>query len=265
MSAAPSIVQHVKGAATGSTVTLTGTLGNLYVLLAWAFGALSINATDTAGNTWTRLFDQADGSGNHVGVYVAPIVNGGSTTVNDVTGSGGFIDVVEVSGWSGNANDWSSFSMAVPSTNTPFTVPAAQQKVLRPSLFIMLSEDQSTLTLSSGLDGNAATILDTFTGLDSSYCWQITQTSVPALVNPNVGATGGTTDNMSFGGIVIPNGDAPAADTFGGGYADDRYRFRQSRFCSHTSTLGQHRVAWPDDAMDFGMQDIYTDFGSRMN
>jgi hypothetical protein len=50
-----------------------------------------------------------------------------------------------------------------------------------------------------------------------------------------------------------------------GGTADDRYRFRESVFSSGTSTLGTKRSAWPDDARDFGLRDLYGDFRTRLN
>jgi hypothetical protein len=47
--------------------------------------------------------------------------------------------------------------------------------------------------------------------------------------------------------------------------ADDRYRFRNSQFVSHTSTLGTLRGGWPDDAMDFELRDTGFDNVSRLN
>jgi hypothetical protein len=49
----------------------------------------------------------------------------------------------------------------------------------------------------------------------------------------------------------------------GGGAADDRFRFRPSNFMSGTSTLGQKRSAWPDDARDFGLRDSIADNRTR--
>lgn len=68
----------------------------------------------------------------------------------------------------------------------------------------------------------------------------------------------------SLWAISGANFRAPDSILPGGGPADDRFRFRPSVFWSGTSTLGTKRSPWPDDALDFGMQDTIDDSRSRL-
>lgn len=216
---APTIANFspVIGSAFDAPTTLPKpSLGDVIVVILFAFSAISTGITDNASNVYTAQAQQQDGNSNYVNLFTAPVTslptstliisssNGGGLALLDITGvaTGTFIDgTVQVGTYSGSAGGSVTAAAITTSVATDLIISAAFNQngsVMTAGTGVLVTNGtvgsdfgivQARTTTSAGNYSESITVPASPSETAGIVAIAIKGTSSGSSVTPTVGAT----------------------------------------------------------------------------